>query len=229
MKNLVLLLLVALQVSSWGAALRGTALNPEGKPVYFEKHEIKTDESGMTRFIRVEYSKPDGSVFASMTSDFTKNNTVPDTVFEDKRFNLKALIQVQDQKVQFEEFKNGLSVSKKSFDLKESMVASQGFDNFIRQNSQVLSSGPIDFSFGVLEKKEFYTLTAYKKPSEKSDEIRFGIRASSWLIRLFANELSVTYDAKNLKLKTFEGQSNLLDDSGKSQKVLINYEWGEDR
>lgn len=204
--------------------LTGVATNPQGEVVYLEKHEVQKDASDLNHFIRVEYSTPDGVVFAMMTSDFSNHKAVPNTVFEDKRFGSKTVIKVTDSKVRFEEFKNEKSLSKKEFKLTDSMVASQGFDNFIKLNSEKLLNQPVEFKFGVLEKKDFYTLVGYKKSTSDEDS-EFGIKANSWLIRLFAKELTVVYDSKTKRLKSFSGRSNILDPSGKAQDVTIRYQW----
>jgi hypothetical protein len=205
--------------------LEGVVKNPKGEVIYLEKHTIQRDDSGLSRFIRVEYSKPGGKVFATMTSDFSKHRTIPETEFEDKRFNTKSLIRITENTVEFEEIKNDKTASKRSFPLTKTMVASQGFDNFIQIHSPQLNTDPVNFKFGVLENKDFYTLTGYRRTPASEEEVEYGIKASSWFLRLFADELRVSYDAKNRKLKSFVGRSNILDDSGNPQDVAISYQW----
>lgn len=205
--------------------LHGTARDKSGQIVYLEKHDVEKDESGLNKSIRVEYSRPDGSVFATMTSDFSKNRMLPDTVFDDQRSQSKITLKVEDRSVLIEEHKKNEKISQKKFSVQDSMVASQGFDNFIRKNMDVLSSKSLNFLFGVLEKKDFYELTGYKIASNSSADLEFGIRASNWLFRLFADELKVVYDGKSKKLKSFAGRSNILNDAGEAQNVVISYEW----
>lgn len=223
--NLALLAPIALRAE----ILEGTAKSQKGKIVYFERHTIEKDEAGLNKFIRVEYSKPDGAKFATMTSDFSNSKTVPETTFEDIRFNSKSMIRILNGRVEFEEIKDGKSISKKNIPFSESMVASQGFDNFIRINFEKLESKSVDFKFGVLESKDFFSLTGYRKPASSSGDLEFGIKASNWLVRFFADELKVSYDSKNKQLKSFAGRSNILDDSGKSQDVVITYKWIDQR
>lgn len=228
MKNLVLLLTFLMPWFTEADVLLGEARNAKGEIVYLERHEIQKDDLGFNKFIRVEYKKPEGQIFATMTSDFSKNKFVPDTTFEDLRFGAKTVLRLRDKAVEFEEFKGEVSKSKKSVAFKNQMVASQGFDNFIRANSVKLSVKPQDFYFGVLSEKDFYTLTGYKRPSKSQDEVEYGIKVSSWLIRLFAEELRVVYDAKTLRLKSFIGRGNVISDQGKPQDVTITYQWKEE-
>lgn len=134
MKVLALFFTLISSLTLHAETLEGVAKDKNGKTAYLEKHSVEIDESGLNKFIRVEYQKPDGTQFATMTSDFSKSKTVPETVFVDTRFKTKSSIRLIDGLVEFEELKDGKSVSKKTVPLKESMVASQGFDNFIRLN-----------------------------------------------------------------------------------------------
>lgn len=225
MKAALLALTLFSPLCAVAGVLTGTARDAQGEIRYFERHVVETDDEGLNKLIRVEYKNPSGQVFATMTSDFSKNKLVPDTVFEDLRFKVKNTLTLLDGKVVFEEFKNGKRTSKKSLPLNESMVASQGFDNYIRSHSSELASGPKDFKFGVLSKMDFFTLTGYRRPSSADGDKEYGIKVSSWLVRLFADELKVAYDAKTFRLKSFAGRSNIPDDRGEPQQVVISYEW----
>ena len=204
--------------------LEGVAKNEKGETIYVEKHSIQRDESDLNKFIRVEYFKSDGSLFATMTSDFSNHKTVPETTFEDTRFKSKSIMRLKENVVEFEEFKNDKVVSKNTVPMKGLMVASQGFDNFIRMNVSKLNTAALEFSFGVLDSRDFYSLSGYKK-SSTSSEIEYGIKSNNWLFRLFTSELRVKYTLKDMKLISFIGRSNILDDSGKAQDVTINYQW----
>ena len=225
MKVAIFILCVLCPFMASAEVLTGTARNNRGDVLYVERHDIQTDDSGLNTFIRVEYSRPDGTLFATMTSDFKNNANLPDTVFEDKRFNLKTTIRIVENAVEFEELKDSKRILSKTIPINGAMVASQGFDNFIRLNSDKIAMQPFEFKFGVLEKKDFYSLTGYKRSASSADEVEYGIRASSWFVRLFAEELRIVYDAKKMRLKMFAGRSNIVDDSGRAQDVIINYEW----
>lgn len=207
--------------------LEGAAKNHKGELLYIERHTIEKDENGLSKFIKVEYLKPNGSKFAIMTSDFSKNKTVPETLFEDLRFKSKSAIRLTNNSVIFEEVKNEKETFNKMFKLNDSMVASQGFDNFIKLNSTTLEKKPIEFKFGVIDTKDFYTLTGYKNSSKSEHEIEYRIHPSNWLARIFAGELKIVYDSKNMTIKTYAGRSNILDDQGNSQDVIIHYQWSD--
>ncbi len=227
MKIATLFMLLLSSVVAAAETLVGTAKNSKGAIVYIEKHSIERDGDGLNKFIRVEYSRPDGSVFATMTSDFSRNKMVPDTKFEDSRFKRKIVLRYLSEKIEFEEFINEVSKSKKTIPASEMMVASQGFDNFIRANLKKLSSAPLKFRFGVIANLDFYSLIGYQRENSSKEDIEFGIRADSWLVRMFAKELKVVYDRSTMRLKSFAGRSNISGDQGESQDVTISYEWKE--
>lgn len=224
MKQTLFVFLSLVPLVSRAEILEGIAKNKKGEVIYLEKHNIQIDKEGLNKFIKVEYTKPAGTLFATMTSDFSNSNTIPETVFEDTRFKTKSLLRLTGKNIEFEEVKNDKTVSKKSVPFSDSMVASQGFDNFIKLNFSKLENDSVEFKFGVLDSKDFYSLTGYKR-SKNADEIEYGIKASTWFLRLFAGELKVTYDLKTKQLKSFSGRSNILDDSGHSQDVDITYKW----
>lgn len=212
---------------SHSAILEGVARNPKGDIVYLEKHIVENDEAGLNTFINVEYTKKDNTVFATMTSDFSKNKTVPETVFIDKRFNSKTTVRISSKEVIFDEIQNDKVISQKSFLLRDTMVSGQGFDNFIKINRSKLLKEKVTFKFGVLENKDFYSLSGYQLPTRVSTEIEYGIRAAHWITRFFSEELRVVYDSNLFRIKTFSGRSNILDDSKKAQNVTIQYTWKE--
>lgn len=205
--------------------LLGIAKNQKNEIVYTEKHTIEIDENNLNRKIQVEYSDASKKIFATMNSDFSKNRFIPDTIFEDFRFKSKITMHLNEDKIIFEEFKNGISIRKKSIPYQNDMVASQGFDNFIRSNITKLQKSDLEFSFGVLDSFDFFKLKGYKNAKTTEKLTEYGIKASSWILNLFAEELRVVYDDVTLRLQSFKGRSNILDDTGKPHNVLITYEW----
>lgn len=225
MRLIFLFLLLSHSVFSSAEILRGTALNEKKEVVYEEKHEIKLDEAGLLDSVKVEYSKPGGAVFATMLSDFSKNKLVPETDFQDQRFKTKHTLKINDNKVIFEYYKNDKKISSKSMALEKDMVASQGFDNFIRLNFIKLTETEVPFKIGVLSEMDFFSLKGYSKKTEDSKNIQYRIKAKSWIIRMFFEELVVDYQKDSKKLVSYFGRSNIVDELGKPQNVLIKYKW----
>lgn len=229
MKISILLFYLAIPIvtNALTLSLQGVAKNQNGEVVYIEKHTIQKDSNGLSRFIKVEYTKPNGVKFAEMVSDFSQSKILPETVFQDNRFKMKSTIMLKNNNVHFEEIRNDKPFASKVHNFKVSMVASQGFDNFIKMNSDKFVVGPVEFKFGVIDTQDFYSLIGFRKSSKYENEVEYTIQASNWFARLFAGELKVVYDSKKMKIVSYAGRSNILDDQGNSQNVLIEYKWSD--
>lgn len=206
------------------AELNGVAKTLDGKKiVYIEKHRITLDDDGLNKTIESQYSRPDGSIFAKMTSDFSKNKTVPIIVFDDSRFKKREELQFHgEERVSLKTINNG-KLLEKHFPLEKNMVVGQGFDNFIKINFGKLTEDTVSLFFGVVTKLDFFNFTAQKRNASK-ERVTFGINVKSRFLRLFLDELKVEYDVKSKQLVKYVGLSNLPDDSGRDQNVLIEYE-----
>ena len=205
--------------------LKGVAKSLDGKTtLYTELHQIVLNEKGENLKIDTSYAKPDGDVFAKMTSDFSKNKTVPIIFFEDLRFKKKEELTFDEdgKKMTLKVVKNG-KTEQQSFPIKENMVVGQGFDNFVKINFEKLIKKTIGISFGVLAKLDFFNFTA-KFRGEPKETANFGINIDNIFLKLFLSELQVEYDTKTKQLVRYKGLSNLVTDSGDDQNVLIDYE-----
>lgn len=217
------LLLFASLVSA--ADLVGEAtLIDSGKAVYTERHQITTGNDGRNRRIRSEYTRPSGEVFATKVTDFSKNPLLPDVVFEDRRFGLKEELILEDKgkTLLIRRNQTGAKTEETRLQTRPDMVAGQGFDNFLKIHFDDLQSKERPISFVVPPKMDFFRFDAIALPTE-SERVRFRLRASSFLLRLFADSIEVEYDRDTRRLLTYRGLSNLDSDDGKAQSVLIRY------
>jgi hypothetical protein len=63
------------------------------------------------------------------------------------------------------------------------------------------------------------------RPLDTTENIlRLRLEFDSWIIRLFAPHLDITYDKKKRKIVEYFGPSNILTDKGEIQNVYIFYE-----
>jgi hypothetical protein len=225
--QLVLLSATAILCSTTTQALtlKGVAKSLDGKTtLYTELHQIVLDDKGENLKIDTSYAKPNGEVFAKMTSDFSKNKTVPIIFFEDLRLKKKEELTFSEdgKTITLKLVKNG-KAEEKNVPIKENMVVGQGFDNFVKINFEKLIKKSIGISFGVLAKLDFFNFTA-KFRGETKETSNFGINIDNVFLKLFLSELQVEYDTKTKQLVRYKGLSNLVSDSGDDQNVLIDYE-----
>lgn len=223
----LLFLIINFSLQASPKELRGIATSVDGKMhVYTEVHNITVDEKGLSKKIETKYLKPDGKLFAEMTSDFSKNATIPEVKFLDKRFD-KAEELIFKDKEAFVVFKSstGTQTPKvKEVKIEKNMAAGQGFDNFVKINFDSIKEGSVPLVFGVLSEMDFFSFKGYKKSELEGNRVQFGIDLSSFLFRLFSSELILEYDNKTKQILSYKGLSNLLTDEGKGQNVLIKYE-----
>lgn len=210
---------------AFAAEIKGVAKTLDGKNIlYIERHEITPDENGLNKIIHTTYEKPDGVVFAKLSSDFSRHKTIPVVKFQDLRFQKsEELGFVEDGQQIFLKTQSGNKIEEKKFQIDGNMVVGQGFDNFIKRNFQKLSENSISILFGVVSKLDFFGFAAHKR-SHSNNRITFGIKVKNIFLRAFLDEIQVEYDAKQRHLVKYVGLSNLPDDKGKDQNVLIEYE-----
>lgn len=227
MRYLVTLVSILLSDTVWAHELRGLAMDKSGqRQFYTEQHIITLSDEGLNKKIETKYFRPDGSLFATMSSDFSQNYRVPNVIFEDLRFQKKEelVLQAGGGTAIFRTTVKGKSPEEKKYEVQKDMVAGQGFDNFVKMNFEKMSTKPVSFSFGVLSEMDFFSFAGYRKAETPDRVARFGIRMKNLLFRLFSNELLLEYDRDSRRLISYRGLSNLLSDEGKSQEVFIKYE-----
>jgi hypothetical protein len=210
--------------STW--ELTGHVTSLDGKvPLYTEFHRIELDEKGLNKKIESIYKKQ-GAEFARMTTTFEKSPFIPEVKFQDSRFGVRQeLTWVENSQVRFRTEKPGKPAKEKVLVAPQNSVAVQGFDNFVKVHFDELQKSSMPLHFGVLEEMDFFSFTGAAKKALSPERVRFGIHMSNPLLRLFIDELEVEYDVVTRRLSSYRGLSNLLDDKGRGQKVLIQYVW----
>lgn len=227
-----LLVIILLLSGSAAEALEftGKAYRLESdKLVYLEKHITKEDPDGFNLLIETEYTYPDGRVFARIKSDFAKARFIPDVLFEDIRFSTKDELEYmpanKSVRIIHTDLKNK-STEDNVFEVQNSMLAGQGFNNFLLQNFDRLAKGEaIPVSFIVLASLDYFRFDIKMKPGNSPDLIEFGLNVHNFILRFFVSEIRVSYLRSSKRLKTFKGLSNITDEKGNPLKVRIEYEY----
>lgn len=214
----------------WGMEFQGKAYDIKtGRLLYLENHKTQQDSSGLNKLIETEYVSPEGQLFAKIRSDFSKDQFIPDVIFEDFSKQIKE-VQVYDiQKKEITIVKTYLKTSKTkqhSFPLKTNMLGGQGFNNFLLARFDELMNGKsVHVNFIVLSSQDFFQFDIKRKHEAKNGKIDFGLSVSSYILKIFVKEINVTYDVESKRLLFFQGLSNLSDEKGNPMKVKIEYEY----
>jgi hypothetical protein len=224
---LLLTLLVSIQVNA--LEFTGQAYKPGTKQLlYTEKHKTQDDENGYNKIIETEYVTPDGKVFAKIKSDFSKDQMIPDKVFEDFRLGIKdeLIFDPTTRNVKITRTDDKTKKTKSNdFKAKKNSLAGQGFNNYLLQNFETLEKGKsLPVNFIVLTNQDYFKFDI-KKKSDKNEEIIFGLNISNLLFKAFVSEIRTTYAIANKRLLVFFGLSNIADAKGEPQNVEIQYEY----
>lgn len=227
--KIILFVTFLISINSNALEFTGQAYKPGTKELlYIEKHKTQDDENGFNKIIETEYVTPDGKVFAKIKSDFSKDQVIPDKVFEDFRLGIKdeLVFDPKTRKVIITRTNERTKkVKSNDFKAKDNSLAGQGFNNYLLKNFDTLEKGKsLPVNFIVLTNQDYFQFDI-KKKSNKEDEIIFGLNISNLLFKAFVSEIRTTYAMANKRLLLFFGLSNIADAKGEPQNVEIKYEY----
>lgn len=221
MRSLMMTIFVALLVTAKADAgvnesIEGVALRlPERTEVYRERHEIAGNEH------QVHYRRGDGTLFAENRLDYSHNNSAPTWLQRDLRDGSSIGGGWQD----------GAYVLRRNAETanvphSERLVASAGFDRFVRRYWRQLRRGEaLVFEFAVPARLATYAMRIRPHaPDARFPEVTawFHVQPANALLRLFAQPTLLGYDAHG-RLRVYRGLSNLNDDDGNPLVVEIRY------
>ncbi|MEA9357532.1 hypothetical protein SHI21_14990 [Bacteriovorax sp. PP10] len=229
MKHLVLifclLIMSSIAFSQENVIMKGEAFDKDNKLVYVETHNYKRLPSGEISAIKTTYHNAAGKLIADVSSDFSKDPFIPDTIFIDHRFNEKQELSYnKDSKLVSMKITDMNTGKFKSNEIKrtENMVSGQGFHNYILKN---FNEDRTDIKFIVLPKLDYYSFYFEQEPAKAEGQRRFILKISSWVLRILVKEIAVDYRMKDHSLLTFEGLTNIDSDKRDSQilKIKMSY------
>ena len=215
----------------------GTAWTPDQSAVlYYEYHFAENPDLQLST--RVQYRRADGSVFAEKTIDYSRSLTAPDIQHIDYRNTARITTELTDDsraamiKVGFQAH-DSPRYREELLAHRESVVVDAGFDPFVRKHWQSLITGE-SVSAGMLVPSRLDTVRVSLTKADAShcdqastDVYCFVIRPAGMLraVGWLVDPIYIGYDQQSQRLKIFYGISNLRDDDGDPQNVLITFEY----
>ncbi len=199
------------------------------KLIYTEKHNAKILSNKKYEEIETSYRGIDDIEFAHIKSNFKKNDFVPDVFFQDLRNNSQEKIAFDENKHEIQiERSSGLVVTKKQLPLFSNSILGQGFHNYIVSHfDQLLANNdnsPQRVSFIITNPADQFNFSIML--DKKNDEYAWiNVKPSNIFISAFVPTINLCYERKSMRLKTFKGLSNIEDKDGKSQEVVIEYQY----
>ncbi len=221
----VLFLVLLTSLHAQTITMKGEAVDKSGTLVYSELHTMDMKPNGELAKIKTKYFSPDKNLIAEISSDFSKDPVIPDTVFQDFRFNEKQELNLDpvNNKITLSitNLKNNETKSK-TLTKMPNMVSGQGFHNYIIRNFNTPKS---DIKFIVLPKLDYFSFTLVKTGSPIKDAERFELKMSNWLMRKLVKEITVDYHSKNKNLLVFTGLTNVDSANRETQDLKITYSY----
>lgn len=241
MKKIKQLIIFVLIFSSFGLSarteqFRGVARDSKGETAYIEQHEIKYNDQGFVETVVTRYMRPkgDGEIFARLESYFSEGTKfVPKSIFTDFRFNHQEETIVSADKKTLEIVHTDLDSKKtksKTVEISPQMVLGQGYHNYILNDFEKFNIGEKrTLDFVVPARLDYYRFDLTYVGLLKTEQRRvFRLDITNWVLKLFADKILVTYDDKSKRLMTYEGLTNIPDDNGKNQSLVISMEYDQE-
>lgn len=209
----------------------GSAYQIETNQLLYRELYTGLDEN---KSVTVDYTSPDGNIFATKTLVYQGEPFQPSFNFEDKRDNEYVSAQFQGARLVLSHGMNSAQNEATIYD-NARVVIDAGFDAYIQLNWAQLEAGKhLKFDFVLPHRLTTAKLEARKiKPSESpvfDNNIGqgwsyFRIAPAKAFISLFADPIYLAYDPNGKYLMRFYGRSNIDDDKGNPIDVRIEYEY----
>lgn len=215
----------------------GTAKNEAGEIVYYEEHQVEHNKQGQVKQILTRYLRPNDKreMFARLESKFHKSTYVPESTFEDFRFNEREESFISKGKEQLTLKHTDAQTDKTSTEvlkITSKMVMGQGYHNYILAKLDEFEVGQkrtLDFVVAAKQTSHEFDLTYLGRKKVDSDLVTFRLDITNWFYRLFADKIEVDYHPGNKRIMAYRGLTNISDDEGDSQSLIITYSYPEEK
>lgn len=180
------------------------------KLLYTEEHKAIYKAGVVVRSTN-DYFDPNGKKIAELNSDYSKSQTMPVYQFKDLRTGRYEGLRYTQQ---------GYQIYKKSGDNKKEevsalkstsgMFAGQGWHYYLRSRLTNLNKDPLKMKLVFPGKLDYYSFQIRTLGNDQ-ETIKLRLEFDSWIIRLVAPHLDLTYNKSKKKLVYYHGPSNLDD------------------
>jgi hypothetical protein len=202
--------------SSAPELIEGVALRlPERIEAYRELHRITPLSHS------ISYRAPDGTPIARKWLDYACSDAAPAFEQEDLRSGKRLGGSWSEGR-----YRLAYGDRSKLVRASEELVASSGFDRFVRQHWQALQQGDkVELDFALPARLQTFRLAIARMPADSAPDrqlLWLRIVPAQALLRMFVAPIELAYDEAQ-QLKVYRGLSNLSDANGKGMDVEIHY------
>jgi hypothetical protein len=197
------LLLVPLAGNAENQVIGNAYDRESGQYLYSEYHSCTSSKLECL----VDYRDPSGQLIASKKLNYSAGITQPTVVMKDYRTGKDIII---------------------NSEYREGLVVDAGFDNFVRGQWDVLTTGDtVKFLFLVagFDEPLKMRVSLDRSRSCNAKELCLEFALDSWLLRFLADPIDLVYSRDNRRLLRYQGLSNIRDENSESMIVDIHYDY----
>lgn len=236
MNNLIKYLFFFTGVSAWQVQADyenfiGMAYDSDSQRLlYSEEHSYKSNVQH-----QVIYKEANGQVFAEKTINYSRSFIAPEFQQTNNRNGEYIETRYGDAQLQvFYRQNKDEKQSDEAIDISQSLVIDAGFDHYIRQHWDELMSGQSKVIKYLLPSHqqsidlriESIDCSAVLINNANAETVNcWRVAADSWVFRMLSDPLLLAYENSSQRLLTFAGRSNICDENGDYQDVIIRYNY----
>lgn len=196
-----------------------------GELIYTETHN-EVFENGRIVSDTVTYKDADGQVIAEKEVDYTAAVTMPDFSLVNYVTGHKESASKQQQELEVMFARNDQDDKEiKIIPLPEQGIIDAGFDRFVSENWDELSSGQkLVRKMLIPSMKKFIDFRIYQAElNEQENKRLLKVEPNSVLFRFLAEPLKLEYAVDEPRLISFTGTGNMRDEKGENLQVNITF------
>jgi hypothetical protein len=192
-------------------------------PIYTEAFTDKFVDGKHTETVTLYYNS-DKKLIAKRTLDFSDSPYAPDFQTEDLRTGFMEGAEVKGKKVRlFVRKGRDAKLEEKTLDVPQPVVIDGGFNQYIKSNWDAVDKGEtLVFYFTVPNRLDYFKLRA-TKVSSTDTEMTIKIAPDRTVVRWIASEIIVKYNKETKRIVSYQGKSNIQDESGSNPDVKLLY------
>lgn len=199
-------------------------LDPEKTQlIYTEKHVAIFIGDQLTESTN-DYFDLSNKKIAELNSSYTKSLLMPTYIFRDLRTGAEEGLRLTQGEYFIFRKKPGSKEEVHLLKDIDKVFSCQGWHYYLVKNLAQVQKKPLQMKLIFPSKLDYYSFRARALESSNGNQLNLRLEFDSWLIRLFAPHLDISYDITTKKLLSYYGPSNLTDTKGEIQKTYIYYE-----
>lgn len=220
------LALLAGSAEAKDTAYLGEARDEKSNLVYTERHTVRSGAQGVSDSL-TEYLAPDGSLIATLRSDYSRSIALPTYVFEDLRRDYREGLRWQDGG--YLVFHQAGSAAEKTARLgnDRGVFSCQGWHYHLIDNLSLLEKDNLTLNLVLPSELRPYAFVVKRLAADQS-RISAELSLRNWLLRQFAPKMLLEYDREKRRLLEFRGVSNIQTKTGERQEVTIRYKYADE-